>query len=54
MVTRNPGDYEKMFPLLKYLIAGRKNESVDNLQPDTSKKVVEALNKYLKKMTNSL
>ena len=52
MVTRNPGDYEKMFPWRKYINDRRKNESVDNLQPDTSKKVVEALRKYLKKMAN--
>lgn len=52
MVTRNPGDYEKMFPWRKYLIDIDKGENVDNLQPDTPEKVKKALKKYLQKMGN--
>lgn len=50
MITRNPGDYDKMFPWRKYLIDESKDETLDNLREDTPKEVVEALKKYLEEM----
>jgi len=49
MITRNPGDYEIMFPWRKYLIDPSKDETLDNLKENTPKEVVEALKAYLKK-----
>lgn len=52
MITKNPGDYKKMFPWREYLIDPKKFERLDNLRKDTPKEVVEAFKKYLKKMGN--
>lgn len=49
MITRNPDDYEIMFPWRKYLIDPSKDETLDNLKENTPKEVVEALKAYLKK-----